>query len=123
MPRILVVDYDPQVLKFLTRALFQEGYDVTATASGRDAEVLRFHPRQARQRYCSTGCREAARKWSRWKFIWVVSGVFLGSIRVLPSHLFQCYGHYVSVSGGTGKSPLAQAIGQAAILVADTVAV
>ena len=26
----------------------------------------RFHPRQARQRYCSEGCREAARKWSRW---------------------------------------------------------
>lgn len=27
----------------------------------------RFQPRQARQRYCSQGCREAARKWSRWK--------------------------------------------------------
>ncbi len=27
----------------------------------------RFAPRQARQRYCSEGCREAARKWSRWK--------------------------------------------------------
>ena len=27
----------------------------------------RFHPRQARQRYCSEGCREAALKWSRWK--------------------------------------------------------
>jgi hypothetical protein len=27
----------------------------------------RFHPRQARQRYCSKGCREAARKWSRRK--------------------------------------------------------
>jgi hypothetical protein len=27
----------------------------------------RFHPRQARQRYCSEGCREAARKWSRFK--------------------------------------------------------
>lgn len=27
----------------------------------------RFHPRQARQRYCSEQCREAARKWSRWK--------------------------------------------------------
>ena len=27
----------------------------------------RFHPRQARQRYCSDGCRQAARKWSRWK--------------------------------------------------------
>jgi hypothetical protein len=27
----------------------------------------RFHPRQARQRYCSEGCRQAARKWSRWK--------------------------------------------------------
>src|SRR5437588_3958018 len=27
----------------------------------------RFHPRQARQRYCSEGCREAARRWSRWK--------------------------------------------------------
>jgi hypothetical protein len=27
----------------------------------------RFHPRQARQRYCSEGCRKAARKWSRWK--------------------------------------------------------
>jgi hypothetical protein len=27
----------------------------------------RFHPRQARQRYCSEGCRRAARKWSRWK--------------------------------------------------------
>jgi hypothetical protein len=26
-----------------------------------------FHPRQARQRYCSQECREAARKWSRWK--------------------------------------------------------
>jgi hypothetical protein len=26
-----------------------------------------FHPRQARQRYCSQRCREAARKWSRWK--------------------------------------------------------
>ena len=26
-----------------------------------------FHPRQARQRYCSQGCREAARQWSRWK--------------------------------------------------------
>jgi hypothetical protein len=27
----------------------------------------RFHPRQARQRYCSQRCREAARQWSRWK--------------------------------------------------------
>jgi hypothetical protein len=27
----------------------------------------RFHPRRARQRYCSEPCREAARKWSRWK--------------------------------------------------------
>jgi hypothetical protein len=27
----------------------------------------RFHPRQARQRYCSDECRKAARKWSRWK--------------------------------------------------------
>jgi hypothetical protein len=27
----------------------------------------RFHPRQARQRYCREECREAARKWSRWK--------------------------------------------------------
>jgi len=27
----------------------------------------RFHPHQARQRYCSEGCRDAARKWSRWK--------------------------------------------------------
>ena len=25
----------------------------------------RFHPRQARQRYCSEGCRAAARRWSR----------------------------------------------------------
>ncbi len=27
----------------------------------------RFHPQQARQRYCSQKCREAARQWSRWK--------------------------------------------------------
>jgi len=27
----------------------------------------RFHPRQARQRYCGEGCREAARQWARWK--------------------------------------------------------
>jgi len=27
----------------------------------------RFHPRQARQRYCGQRCREAARKWDRWK--------------------------------------------------------
>jgi hypothetical protein len=27
----------------------------------------RFHPRQARQRYCSERCRSEARKWSRWK--------------------------------------------------------
>ena len=27
----------------------------------------RFHPRQARQRYCSQECREAARAWSQWK--------------------------------------------------------
>ena len=27
----------------------------------------RFHPGQARQRYCSSECRERARKWSRWK--------------------------------------------------------
>ena len=27
----------------------------------------RFHPRQARQRYCSERCQEGARKWSRWK--------------------------------------------------------
>jgi hypothetical protein len=27
----------------------------------------RFHPRQARQRYCSEPCREAARRWSQWK--------------------------------------------------------
>jgi hypothetical protein len=26
-----------------------------------------FHPKQARQRYCSEDCREAARRWSRWK--------------------------------------------------------
>ena len=27
----------------------------------------RFHPRRAQQRYCGERCREAARKWSRWK--------------------------------------------------------
>jgi len=27
----------------------------------------KFHPRQARQRYCSEGCRKEARRWSRWK--------------------------------------------------------
>ena len=27
----------------------------------------RFHPRRARQRYCSERCRRAAREWSRWK--------------------------------------------------------
>lgn len=27
----------------------------------------RFHPRNARQRYCSERCRSEARKWSRWK--------------------------------------------------------
>ena len=27
----------------------------------------RFHPRQARQRYCGESCRTEARKWSRWK--------------------------------------------------------
>jgi hypothetical protein len=27
----------------------------------------RFAPRQARQRYCSEACREAAREWSQWK--------------------------------------------------------
>jgi hypothetical protein len=27
----------------------------------------RFHPRRARQRYCSESCRGEARKWSRWK--------------------------------------------------------
>ena len=27
----------------------------------------RFHPRQAHQRYCGVGCREAARKWARSK--------------------------------------------------------
>jgi hypothetical protein len=27
----------------------------------------RFHPRHARQRYCSAGCRKQARKWGRWK--------------------------------------------------------
>jgi hypothetical protein len=26
-----------------------------------------FHPRWARERYCSQECRRAARKWSRWK--------------------------------------------------------
>jgi len=27
----------------------------------------RFHPQQARQRYCSSSCQQAARQWSRWK--------------------------------------------------------
>jgi hypothetical protein len=27
----------------------------------------RYHPRRARQRYCSQECREAAQAWSRWK--------------------------------------------------------
>jgi hypothetical protein len=27
----------------------------------------RFHPRRARERYCSEQCRVAAREWSRWK--------------------------------------------------------
>ena len=27
----------------------------------------RYHPRRARQRYCSPECREAARAWRRWK--------------------------------------------------------
>jgi hypothetical protein len=27
----------------------------------------KFHPRQARQRYCSAECRAKAEKWSRWK--------------------------------------------------------
>jgi hypothetical protein len=27
----------------------------------------RFRPRHARQRYCSDGCRQAARTWSEWK--------------------------------------------------------
>jgi hypothetical protein len=29
--------------------------------------MQRFHPRHRNQRYCGEGCREAARKWSRWK--------------------------------------------------------
>ena len=42
----------------------------TSAADARlSAEGMRaaFHPRQARQRYCSQRCREAARQWSRWK--------------------------------------------------------
>jgi len=27
----------------------------------------RFHPQHARQHYCSSECREAAREWSEWK--------------------------------------------------------
>jgi hypothetical protein len=27
----------------------------------------RFRPRHVRQRYCSADCRQAARRWSRWK--------------------------------------------------------
>ena len=27
----------------------------------------RFHARNARQRYCNSGCRAVARKWSRWR--------------------------------------------------------
>jgi hypothetical protein len=27
----------------------------------------RFRPQRAQERYCSRGCRQAARKWSRWK--------------------------------------------------------
>lgn len=27
----------------------------------------RFHPEHARQHYCSSECREAAREWSEWK--------------------------------------------------------
>jgi hypothetical protein len=27
----------------------------------------KFHPRRARQRYCSAGCRKKARKWAGWK--------------------------------------------------------
>jgi hypothetical protein len=27
----------------------------------------RFRPQRARERYCSPGCREGARRWSRWK--------------------------------------------------------
>jgi len=38
----------------------------------------RFHPRQARQRYCSEHCREAARKWSQWKAQQTYRGTTVG---------------------------------------------
>jgi hypothetical protein len=38
----------------------------------------RFHPRHARQRYCSDECRKAARKWSEWKGRRVYRGTAAG---------------------------------------------
>ena len=41
----------------------------------------RFHPRQARQRYCSERCREAARQWSRWKAQQAYRGRMAGKLK------------------------------------------
>ena len=54
-----------------TSARKSSGWPAEAAAAARRCLLKgceqRFHPRQARQRYCSEGCRKEARKWSRWK--------------------------------------------------------
>src|SRR4051812_30337119 len=55
------------------RAVKQEGRRTRVARRPRMRRCLlkgceqRFHPRQARQRYCCEECRDAARQWSRWK--------------------------------------------------------
>jgi hypothetical protein len=61
----------------------------------------RFHPRQARQRYCSQRCREAARKWSRHKAQERYRETVAGHSEMLPSPIELVKLHHCPSAGDT----------------------
>jgi hypothetical protein len=76
--------------------------------SSRDCEH-RSHPHHPRQRYCSDACREAARKWSRWRpntdTVRQKRARRNGTVRA------------AAIGNGSRKSPEPEAVGDAARVI------
>src|SRR5258707_15416109 len=71
----------------------------------------RFHPPEARQRYCSAECRKAAERWSRWKAQQRYRGTKAG--RQKRNRQSRCYRERVK----SRKTPEPEAVNDAARVI------
>jgi hypothetical protein len=71
----------------------------------------RFHPQQAGQRYCSEGCRKAARRWAQWKAQQKYRTTVAGQAK--RNHQSRCYRERVK----SRKPPEAEPVNEAARVI------